>query len=323
MHVLVVGGAGYIGSHVVSALRDEQHQVTVLDDMSTGREENLFEDAPFIKASILDAPALERVFQAGAFDAVIHLAALKAAGDSMHEPEIYGHHNITGSINLINAAAAGGVRKLVFSSSAAVYGEPNYLPMDEQHPIAPENFYGFTKIQIERHLRWFSQLRGLRSACLRYFNAAGYDPTGKITGLEINPKNLIPVVMEVAMGAREQLQIFGNDYPTEDGTCIRDYVHVTDLAKAHVASLGYLDTEDKDLVLNLGSETGHSVLDVVNMAAQVVGKPIPHKFVARREGDPAKLVASSKVARQRINWAPQYSSLESLIATSWEVYRNQ
>lgn len=321
MNVLVVGGAGYIGSHVVLDLIEAGHKPVVFDNMSTGREINLFEGIPFIKGDILDQDALAKVFETMDFDAVVHLAALKAAGDSMFEPETYGNHNITGSINLINACAKGGVKFFIFSSTAAVYGEPSYLPVDEKHPIEPTNFYGFTKNQIERHLAWFSQLRGLKHACLRYFNAAGYDVKGRVKGLEQNPKNLIPVVMEVAAGIREKMLLFGDDYETRDGTCIRDYIHVNDLARAHVAALEALAKTDENMTVNLGSEQGATVMEVIKAAEAVVGQSIAYEIVGRREGDPASLIASSQKAQHLLQWEAKHSDLETLIRTSWERYK--
>lgn len=233
MNVLAVGGAGYIGSHVVRALLDRGHKVTVFDNLSSGDRENLFTDAAFIHGDILNYEQIRQALKGG-IDAFIHLAAFKAAGESMIIPEKYSLNNINGTINLLNAAMDIGVKKMVFSSSAAIYGEPKYLPVDESHPVEPQNYYGFTKLEIERFLQWYDRLKGLRYAALRYFNAAGYDVDQRIHGLERKPENLLPVVMETAAGIRSQLSIFGDDYETEDGTCIRDYVHVNDLADAHV-----------------------------------------------------------------------------------------
>ena len=332
-HVLVVGGAGYIGSHVVQALLESGRRVTVYDNLSSGLEENLFREAAFIEGDILDPPGLNAALRLPArggtsrapgesrFDAVIHLAALKAAGESMLEPERYAHNNITGTINLFNAMTAAGVGMLVFSSSAAVYGEPQYQPVDEDHPQAPENFYGFTKLEVERLLAWYDHLRGLRSVSLRYFNAAGYDPAGRITGLEQNPANLLPVIMEVAVGRREELKIFGDDYDTADGTGVRDYIHVTDLAEAHVQALELLEAGDGSMSLNLGSEAGISVMEMLEAARRITGRDIPARLVERRPGDPARLVASAQRARKILGWSARRSDVETLVSTSWNAYR--
>ncbi|MCL2138843.1 MAG: UDP-glucose 4-epimerase GalE, partial [Treponema sp.] len=242
MKVLIIGGAGYIGSHVAKEFLEKQHEVSVFDNLSSGLRENLFAEAHFIQGDICDYPVLLQAMKSGSedFDAIIHLAAFKAAGESMLQPEKYAFNNINGTVNILNAACAAGIKKIVFSSSAAVYGEPEYLPLDEKHPLNPGNFYGFTKLEIERLLGWYEKLKGIRYASLRYFNAAGYDEEGCIKGLEQNPANLLPVIMETACGKRPELHIFGDDYDTPDGTCIRDYVHVSDLAAAHAAALEYI-----------------------------------------------------------------------------------
>jgi UDP-glucose 4-epimerase len=217
---------------------------------------------------------------------------------------------------------AANLRYCVFSSSAAVYGEPKYLPIDEAHPKNPENYYGFTKLEIERFLEWYGRLKGLTFAALRYFNAAGYDPSGRIRGLERNPANLLPVVMEVAIGMRKELQIFGNDYETPDGTGVRDYVHVSDLADAHVRAFDYLTTNNNSLVVNLGSENGISVKEMVDKARKITGKPIPAHIVPRRPGDSAKLIASSGLANKLLGWKAKYSDAETLLSSTWSVYKN-
>lgn len=323
MRVLVVGGAGYIGSHVVMDLLGKGHEVTVFDDMSTGLEINLFPEAQFVKGDILNPADLENLLALASFDAVIHLAALKAAGDSMFQPERFAHHNITGSLNLLNAVSKAGIRKFVFSSTAAVFGDPEYLPVDEHHPMDPTNYYGFTKLQFEGHLKWFAKLRDLNFVSLRYFNAAGYDPDLRVKGLEVNPKNLIPIVMEVAMGTRAQLQIYGSDYETRDGTCIRDYIHVNDLADAHTRALDHMAAGGEPAILNLGSETGSTVLEVVACARKITGKDIPYTLVDRRKGDPPQLVASAKTARAVLGWDAKLSDLENLIASTWRAYNSQ
>jgi UDP-glucose 4-epimerase len=329
MNILIIGGAGYIGSHAAREFLDQGHRVTVYDNLSSGLRENLFPEAAFVHGDIHDYTGLLRVMveplhnpkSGGGFDALVHLAASKAAGESMTAPEKYSRNNINGTINILNAASESGIKNIVFSSSAAVYGEPEYLPIDEKHPTRPENYYGFTKREIERFLGWYEKLRGIRFACLRYFNAAGYDVKGRIAGLEQNPANLVPVIMEAACGIRGEIQIFGNDYDTPDGTCIRDYIHVSDLASGHAAALDYISKNNRSLILNLGSETGSSVLEVVETARNITGKPIPAKIAPRRPGDPAKLTASSALARETLGWTARHSDLETLIKTSWDAYQ--
>ncbi|MDG5814634.1 UDP-glucose 4-epimerase GalE [Chitinispirillales bacterium ANBcel5] len=320
MKVLVVGGAGYIGSHVTRCLLDDGHSVSVYDNLSTGCKENLFPEATFFRGDILDYPALLNVMQTG-YDAVVHLAALKAAGESMVVPQKYSLNNISGTLNLLNVCTECGTKNVVFSSSAAIYGEPKYLPIDENHPCAPENYYGFTKLEIERFLDWYSRLKPINFAALRYFNAAGYDLQGRIYGLERNPANLLPAVMEVAVGKKERIDIFGDDYDTPDGTGIRDYIHVTDLAKAHLMALNYIAQNSTNIKINLGSENGISVLEMVEMARQVTGKAVPARVVGRRAGDPARVVASSKMASSLLGWKALNSDTQSLIESTWKVYQ--
>lgn len=319
MHVAVVGGAGYIGSHVVKAMLAAGHRVTVVDNLRSGLRENLFEAADFVHGDILDYPTLLTVLS-NSVDGVVHLAALKAAGESMEMPETYAQHNISGTISLLNAMARVGIRLHVFSSSAAVYGTPRYIPIDEDHPTDPLNFYGFTKLEIERILTWYERLRGIHSVSLRYFNAAGYDPSGAITGLEQNPANLLPVIMEVASGNRRELSIYGDDYDTRDGTGVRDYVHVSDLAEAHVQALNYAAENEKSLTVNLGSERGASVYEVLEAARRITGRDIPARVTDRRPGDPAELVASSARARELLGWSAANSDVDTLVATTWAVY---
>jgi UDP-glucose 4-epimerase len=321
MKVLVIGGAGYIGSHVVKEFLDRGHGVVIFDNLSSGLRENVFPEAEFIYGDILDYTSLARAAKSSAFDAVIHLAAFKAAGESMAKPEKYSLNNICGTINILNSVSEAGIKHFIFSSSAAVYGEPQYLPIDEKHPTTPTNYYGFTKLEIERFLGWYEKIRGLYFASLRYFNAAGYDIKGRIKGKELNPANLIPIIMETAVGIRKEVQIFGNDYDTPDGTCIRDYIHVNDLAIAHVKALEYISKNGKSLMVNLGSETGTSVLAVIETARKITGKSVPIKIVSRRAGDPAKLTASASYAQEIMHWKPEYSDMETLIRTSWEIYK--
>ena len=320
MKVLVIGGAGYIGSHVVRELLDHEHTVTVYDNLSSGLRENLFAEARFIHGDIMDSMALSRTVVEG-FDTIVHLAASKAAGESMIKPEVYSLNNISGTVNVLNAASVAGIKHIVFSSSAAVYGEPKYLPIDEKHTKDPTNFYGFTKLEIERLLVWYEKLKGIRFASLRYFNAAGYDAKGRITGKELNPANLIPIIMEAASGSRAEIQVYGNNYDTPDGTCIRDYIHVNDLATAHVKALDYISKEDESIAVNLGTGTGISVLEVIEAARIVTRQEIPVKITDRRVGDPARLAASADLAMEKLGWEAQYSDMKTIIKTSWEVYR--
>ena len=311
--ILVVGGAGYIGSHVVKALRDAGRQPVVFDNLSTGLRENLFPEIPFIHGDLL-IPEQVRAAMRG-IRSVVHLAALKAAGDSMLEPVRYALHNLNGTVNLLHAAGTAGVRHFVFSSSAAVYGEPQYLPLDENHPTEPANFYGQTKLQIEMLLSWFSRLRNMRYAGLRYFNAAGYDPDGEVRGLEKEPNNLLPLVLETLLGWRENLEVYGTDYDTEDGSCIRDYIHVSDLADAHLRALNFLEEHDEDLVINLGTSKGISVLDILDAARKVSGMDLPVILSDRRPGDPAVVLASAEKAERLLEWSPAFSDVETILKT--------
>lgn len=320
MKVLLFGGAGYIGTHVAMAFLDRGDTVGIYDNLSSGLRSNVSPDATLYEGDILDRARVGEVLSEG-WDAVVHLAAFKAAGESMIKPEKYAENNITGSLILMTECVKHGVKNFILSSSAATYGEPSYLPIDEDHPKHPENYYGYTKYCIEENLEWFDKLKGLKYAALRYFNAAGYDPDGRMLGLESNPANLIPVVMEVAAGMRPNMLIFGNDYPTPDGTGVRDYVHVTDLADGHVRAADYLLKNNKSLVVNLGSENGLSVQEIVDASRRITGKPIPAEYVDRRPGDPAKLVASSSKAHKELGWKARYSSLDSIIESTWRVYQ--
>ena len=320
MRVLVIGGAGYIGSHVVKELMSKGHKVTVFDNLSSGLKQNLFKENGFIKGDILKVKDLEKAFAKG-FDAFIHLAAFKAAGESMVAPEKYSVNNINGTINILNAAVKYNCLNMVFSSSAATFGEPQYLPIDENHPKNPENYYGFTKLKIEEFMAWYDRLKGLKFAALRYFNAAGYDPEGVLYGLEKNPANLLPVMMEVACGKREKLCVFGNDYPTRDGTCIRDYIHVTDLASAHVMALEYISSKKESLTLNLGTGNGITVTEMIESTRRITGKEIKADYVERRPGDPAQLTAKSDLAKKVLGWEAKYSDVDTLIGSTWNAYK--
>ena len=318
MNVLVTGGAGYIGSHVVLDLLDSGHKVTVLDDLSLGFKKNVDVRAEFINGSILNEQDLKTAFSTEP-SAVVHLAAWKAAGESMVNPEKYSINNITGTLKLLTSMVDAGVQKMVFSSSAAVYGYPDYLPVDEKHRTDPINYYGYTKLAIEENLRWFSRLKGISFVALRYFNAAGYDSKKRVIVPEKNPQNLLPIVMEVATGKRDNIEIFGDDYNTADGTCLRDYIHVSDLASAHTKSIQFLQREEKDLTVNLGTGCGHSVLDVIREAKIITQHPIPYEFVERRAGDPEELIASFEMASDALKWSPIQSDLNQILQTMWEI----
>jgi UDP-glucose 4-epimerase len=318
--LLVVGGAGYIGSHVVLELLQRNKDVVVLDNLSTGSRENLPEDIAFVLGDYGNAELLRQVLESHAFEAVFHFGALKAAGESMTDPSRYAMQNIGSTLVLLDQVLHFGNPKVIFSSTAAVYGSPVYLPVDEDHPCAPINFYGRTKGMIEEILDWYGRLKGLRFAALRYFNAAGFDGSGRIRGLERNPQNLIPLVMEARLGLRPQLQVFGDDYPTSDGSCIRDYIHVTDLADAHVRALNYLDHHER-LVCNLGTGRGSSVFEVLQACASVSGQGVPHEVIGRRAGDPASLTASYQKAKECLGWEPLHSELHRIMEDTWNIYR--
>lgn len=322
MKVLLCGGAGYIGTHVALEFLKRGDTVGILDNFSSGLRENVGPGIQLYEGSILDRAHLDRTLSKK-WDTVVHLAAFKAAGESMFDPAKYANNNICGSLLLLSACVDHGVPNFILSSSAAVYGEPTYLPVDEEHPTIPTNYYGYTKLAIEENLAWFARLKGLHYVSLRYFNAAGYDPNGEMLGLESNPANLIPVVMEVASGIRKSIQIFGDDYPTEDGTGVRDYVHVTDLAIGHVQAADYLRQGNESLVVNLGSEQGLSVRKIIDCARQITGKPIVENIVPRRLGDPAKLIASSTKAQKILGWKAEFSSVETIIETTWKVYQTK
>ena len=320
MKILVTGGAGYIGSHIVLELCDSGFEVIVFDDLSLGFRENVDQRAELYIGSTLNREDLDDVLSKN-IDAVIHLAAWKAAGESMDNPFKYTQNNIIGTLNVLSSMTEYGVRKFILSSTAAVYGYPQYLPIDENHPLDPINYYGYTKLVIEQNLKWFSELKGLRYACLRYFNAAGYDLDGRVKNKEKNPQNLLPIVMEVAIGVRKQMEVFGDDYNTPDGTGIRDYIHVNDLALAHISALNYLVEKDENLSVNLANGVGYSVLDVIRMAEKVTQKNISYEIVGRRFGDPAELTAISMQAKKLLKWEAQYSDIETILSTMWKVYK--
>ena len=314
MNVLVTGGAGYVGGTVATVLMQAGHSVTVLDNLCHAKRNELPASAAFVEADIADRPRVESLLRELKPDGVLHFAALIEAGESMQKPEIYFRNNTAGTLALLEAMLATGVNKLVFSSTAAVYGEPEVTPIEESAKLAPTNPYGESKLLVEHMLRWFNRIHGFRYASLRYFNVAGALP-GR--GEAHEPEShIIPLILDVALGRREKIFIFGDDYSTPDGTCIRDYIHVADLADAHILALNALSTRDK-MIFNLGNGSGFSVKQVIEAARRVTGHPIPVEIKPRRAGDPARLVASSKQAKSDLGWQPEHPNLDDILSSAW------
>ena len=322
MAILVLGGAGYIGSHTVYELIDTGRDVVVADNLLTGFRAAVHPKARFYQLDIRDRAALDVLFQAEHIDGVIHFAASSQVGESMSNPLKYYDNNLYGTMVLLNAMVAHGVDKIVFSSTAATYGEPERVPILETDRTVPTNCYGQTKLSMEQMMSWVSHAHGLRYVALRYFNAAGAHPSGAI-GEAHNPEtHLIPIILQVPLGQREAVSIFGDDYPTKDGTCVRDYIHVTDLAQAHILALDYLLNGGENNVFNLGNGVGFTNREVVEVARSVTGHPIPAEIAPRRAGDPAQLVASSEKARTVLGWNPQYADLNTIVATAWKWHQS-
>lgn len=318
MRILVTGGAGYIGSVVARELLRSGHSVVVYDDLSHGHRCAVPAEADFIQGDIAHQETLDRVLKKFPFDAVMHFAGLIEAGESMKEPERYFRSNSGNTLLLLERILAHGIRKFVFSSTAALYGDPERIPISEDDPLRPTNVYGESKLLVEQMLAWFNRIHGLRYASLRYFNAAG--ATEELGEAHQPESHLIPLVLQVAQGKREFISIFGIDYPTPDGSCIRDYIHVSDLASAHVLALAALASHSR-LIYNLGNGRGFSVREVIQVARGVTGHPIPAKESPRRAGDPAILVASSERIRNELGWKPEFSELDSIIQSAWRWMR--
>ena len=313
--ILVTGGAGYIGSHTVKLLLSQGYDVTVVDNLSRGYRRNV-DPERLRTVDVTDTESLCQVFAERAFDAVIHFAAFIAVGESMRVPELYFQNNVGGSLSLLTAMIRSGVRRLVFSTTAAVYGMPATIPIKEDSPYAPVNPYGESKVMVEKLLHWFDQIHGLRSIALRYFNASGADPDGQL-GEEHDPEtHLIPLLFR-AIVTGEPVTIFGDDYPTADGTCIRDYIHVNDLAQAHIQALESLLAGGQSDVFNVGTGSGYSVREVVRAVESATGKTVPFAIGPRREGDPPELVADSAKLRRTLQWTPRYSELRNIVDTAW------
>ena len=317
MAILVLGGAGYIGSHTVYELIDAGRDVVVADNLQTGFKAAVHPKARFYQADIRDRAAMDALFEQEHIEGVIHFAASSQVGESMNDPLKYYDNNLGGTMVLLSSMVAHGVDKIVFSSTAATYGEPEQVPILEGDKTQPTNCYGETKLAMEHMMSWVSRAHGLRYVALRYFNACGAHPSGAI-GEAHNPEtHLVPIILQVPNGQREAVSVFGDDYPTRDGTCVRDYIHVTDLAQAHILALDYLLQGGENNVFNLGNGVGFTVNEVIECARKVTGHPIPAVVSPRRAGDPAQLVASSEKAKTVLGWKPQYDNLETIISTAW------
>ena len=322
MSVLVLGGAGYIGSHTVRALIEAGEEVVVADNLLTGFRAAVHPKAKFYEADIRDRRAMDALFEAEKIDGVIHFAASSQVGESMRAPLKYYENNLWGTTSLLQSMISHEVKTIVFSSTAATYGEPKRVPILESDPTEPTNCYGETKLAMEKEMRWTALAHGLRFVALRYFNACGASPDGAI-GEAHNPEtHLIPLILQVPNGKRSAISVFGDDYPTKDGTCVRDYIHVADLAQAHILAMRYLLSGGESDVFNLGNGVGFTVKEVVEVARKVTGHPIPTEISPRRAGDPAQLVASSQKARKILGWDPQYADLETIVSTAWNWHRN-
>jgi UDP-glucose 4-epimerase len=320
MKILVIGGAGYVGSHTVRCLARNGHEVYVYDNLSKGHLQSV-KEAELIEGELADRANLIRVFAEKNIEAVMHFAAFALVGESVAQPAIYYQNNVSATLELLEAMRATEVRKIVFSSTTATYGQPERIPIAETTPQIPINPYGFTKLVIEHALTDYAAAYGFGCAALRYFNAAGASPEGDI-GEDHDPEShLIPIVLQTALGQREKIGVFGDDYPTPDGTCIRDYIHVDDLADAHLKALDLL-RPSTNLQLNLGTGAGHSVRAVIEACRKVTGHPIPLSIEARRPGDPAELVADSSLAQNILNWKPRYTDIESIVETAWNWHRS-
>lgn len=322
MKVLVCGGAGYIGAHMVRSLVREGHQPIIFDNFSTGHRAAI-SDTSFIEGDLLDPSAIRGAFKSsGDIDAVIHLCALSLVGESVNDPYRYYVNNFSGTLNLLQAMRESGVGHIVFSSTAAVFGHPQAPLIDEAHPTQPINPYGASKLMVEQVLRDAAHAYGLRSVALRYFNAAGASVEGDLGESHTPETHLIPNVLRAALSGTSTLKVFGADYPTSDGTCVRDYVHVNDLASAHIKAIEYMKTESGAHVFNLGNGSGFSVKEVIQAAQRVTGRDISFEEVARRAGDPPVLVASSQRAREVLGWKPMFTDIEAIIETAWRWHQN-
>ena len=322
MAILVLGGAGYIGSHTVYELIDAGRDVVVVDNLLTGFRQAVHPKARFYQADIRDRAAMDKVFEAEDIEGVVHFAASSQVGESMTDPLKYYDNNLYGTTVLLQSMVAHGVKKIVFSSTAATYGEPESVPILESDKTQPTNCYGETKLAMEHMMSWVSRAHGLKYVALRYFNAAGAHISGAIGEAHDPETHLVPIILQVPNGKRDHVSIFGDDYPTKDGTCVRDYIHVSDLAQAHVLALDYLLKGGDNNVFNLGNGVGFTVKEVIDTARAVTGHPIPAQAAPRRAGDPAQLVASSQKAKDILGWKPRYDDLATIISTAWAWHKS-
>ena len=317
MKILIVGGAGYIGSHMIKRFLQTDHEVVILDNLSTGYEDNC-QGLPLHHIDLKDKDQVLQFLKTQSFDAVMHFASFINVGESYHHPEKYYQNNVINSFHLLDAMSRCGIKNFIFSSSAAVYGEPTQIPINEDHPIAPVNPYGSTKAEVEKKLEDYRLNEGLNYISLRYFNACGAHPDGSI-GERHNPEtHLIPLILQAASGRRKNIQIHGNDYDTPDGTCIRDYIHVMDLVEAHLLALNSLINNGQSAIYNIGNNQGFSVKEIIQAAETVTQKQIPIEMGERRKGDPAKLIADNQKIIQELNWHPRYSDLNTILSTAWQ-----
>ena len=320
--ILVLGGAGYIGSHTVWELIESGKDVVVVDNLETGFRAAVHPEAKFYEGDIRNRDFIDSVFEKEKIDGVIHFAANSQVGESMIKPLKYYNNNLCGTENLLESMVSHGIQKIVFSSTAATYGEPESIPIHEMDRTVPTNCYGETKLSMEKMFKWTANAYDLRYVSLRYFNACGAHPNGKI-GEAHNPEtHLIPLILQVPNGQREYISIFGTDYDTKDGTCVRDYIHVNDLAQAHILALKYLQEGKESNIFNLGNGVGFTVKEVLETARRVTGHPIPVREEARRAGDPSTLIASSDKAKEVLGWRPEFDDLETVISTAWNWHKN-
>ena len=320
MRILVTGGAGYIGGTIAQRLVGAGHEVVILDNLSHAKKSLLPTGAEFVQGDLADRGALDALFRSHSFEAVLHFAALIEAGESMQKPELYFRNNTAATLTLLEAMLAAGIKRLVFSSTAAVYGEPQKSPIEEDAQLKPTNAYGESKLLVEYMLAWLNRIHGLRYASLRYFNVAG---AAEGRGEAHEPEShLIPLILDVALGRRQSIKIFGQDYPTPDGTCVRDYIHISDLADAHLLALSALETQKK-LIYNLGNGKGFSVREVVESCRRITGHAIPVVEEPRRPGDPAVLIASSAKIGRELGWKPRHPDLDQIVGSAWEWHQKR